>query len=79
MEEVYDFLDDYIPLGLVNKNLNLQDTYIYDKKIEISYESKNPEFVTNEGVRIDHEFDEEVAITCTLKKDGFDNFSEFFN
>lgn len=70
-EKVFDHLDDYIPSGVVAKDLSLQTTYLKDD-ITVTYQSNHPEFVTNDGKRIEHEYDEDICLTCKISKHGFE-------
>ena len=69
-EKVFDFLDDNIPSKVEGNDLKLRTTYAKDE-IEITYISNHPEFVTNDGKRINHEYDEDICLTCKLSKHGF--------
>ena len=69
-EKVFDHLGGNIPSGVVNKDINLQTTYLKDD-ITITYISNHPEYVTNDGKRVDHEYDEDICLTCQLSKHGF--------
>ena len=51
------------------KDLKLKTTY-YSTGATISYVSSHPEFVTNEGVYIEHEYDEEVTLKATINWEG---------
>ena len=66
--KVADFLDDAIPQGINSQDAIFYDSYPGDKDIQIEYKSLNPEFVTNDGKHISHEYDEDVAIELTLTK-----------
>ncbi len=76
-EKVLDYLDDYIPNGNVVEDLKLEYIYPGEDNLKISYVSNKPEFVTNEGVRIEHEYDEDVTITCFLTKDGHEYSKDY--
>ena len=69
-EKVFDHLGGNIPSGVVNKDINLQTTYLKDD-ITITYISNHPEYVTNDGKRVDHEYDEDICLTCQISKHGF--------
>ena len=69
-EKVFDSLGGNIPSGVVNKDIQLKTSYLKDD-IQISYISNHPEFVTNDGRRIEHEYDEDICLTCQLSKHGF--------
>ena len=66
--KVADFLDDAIPQGINSQDAFFYDSYPGDNDIQIEYKSLNPEFVTDEGKHISHEYDEDVAIELTLTK-----------
>lgn len=67
-ETVFSNIEEYID-EIVVDNLNLP-TKLGSSNLTISYKSNNPEFLTDSGQRIDHEFDEKVSLTCTLERDG---------
>lgn len=75
--KVSDFLDDAIPQGVNSQDINFYTSYPGDKEIIIQYRSLNPEFVSNEGKHISHEYDEEVGIELILTKHGH-SFSKVF-
>lgn len=72
---VFDNIDGYIN-DIVSGDLNLP-TKFGSSNVLISYKSNNPEYVTDDGKRIDHEFDQEVSITCTLRREGQTYIKEF--
>ena len=65
---VFNNIEGYID-DIVNGDLNLPKKF-GSSNVVISYTSNNPEFMTDEGKKIEHEFDETVSITCTLERDG---------
>ena len=67
-DKVFLNVDGYID-EIVVGDLNLP-TKFGSSNVKISYKSNNPEFVTNDGKRIEHEYDEPVSLTCTLERDG---------
>lgn len=69
-ERVFDNVGSYIPSGVVASDISLKTTYGKDD-ISITYVSNHPEFVTNDGKRIEHEYDEDICLTCTLSQHGF--------
>lgn len=48
------------------KDLNLKTSY-YSTGAVISYTSSKPEIISNEGKYFEHEYDEEVTLTCTIE------------
>lgn len=76
-DKALDYISSYISTDDLVKNLNLQKQYYLDKELQITYISNHPEFINNEGKRIDHEFDEEVIITCTVSKGGQEKTKDF--
>lgn len=53
----------------VKGNLKLKSSY-YSTGATMSYVSSKPEFVTNDGKYINHEYDEKVTLTCTVEWQG---------
>ena len=76
-KQVFDYIEGFIPTTYTATNLNLPTSCYLDKEISITYTSSNPEIVTNEGKRIDHEYDEDIYITCTLTKDDITRSKDF--
>lgn len=50
-------------------DINLKTKY-YSTGATISYVSSKPDIITNEGVYVEHEFDEEVILTATIEWEG---------
>ncbi|MBQ2891564.1 MAG: N-acetylmuramoyl-L-alanine amidase [Bacilli bacterium] len=69
-EKVLSYISGKFPSGVYAKDASLYYSYPGDKEISISYKSLNPEYVTDEGKRISHDFDEDVVLQCTLSKNG---------
>ena len=69
-KKVADYLDDVIPSGINSSNINFFNSYPGDSVIQIEYVSLNPEYVSNDGTHIPHEYDEDVAIKLVLSKNG---------
>ncbi len=67
-EKVETYIRSFIK-DHTRKNLNLKTKY-YSSGATITYVSSHPEFVTNEGKYIEHEYDEEVTLTCTIEWEG---------
>ena len=67
-EKVIDYIGGSFPSGTYSKNASLLYAYPGDKDLTISYKSMNPEYVTDSGARIEHEFDQSVTLQCTLTK-----------
>ncbi len=67
-ESIERYIRSFIK-NTTNKDQKLKNTY-YKSGAEITYVSSKPEFVTNEGLYIKHEYDEEVTLTCTVKWEG---------
>ncbi len=65
---VFNHIEGYVR-EVVNGDLNLPKKF-GSSDVVITYKSNNPEFLTDDGKRIDHEFDEEVSFTCTLQRNG---------
>ena len=76
-DKIFEYIEGYIPNEIVTRNLNLPDVYFGDKEVEITYISSNPEFVTNDGKRVDHEYDELVTITAQLKKNDYSKTKDY--
>ena len=75
-DKVFEYIFGFVSTGIVAKDLRLVSEYIADKSVTITYKSLNPAFVTDEGVRIDHEYDEDVTIECVVSKDGYSKMKE---
>ena len=65
---VFNHIEGYVR-EVVNGDINLPKKF-GSSDVVITYNSNNPEFLTDDGKRIDHEFDEEVSFTCTLQRNG---------
>ena len=65
---VFNHIEGYVK-EIVNGDLNLPKKF-GSSDVIITYKSNNPEFLTDEGKRIDHEFDEQVSFTCSLQRQG---------
>ena len=65
---VFNHIEGYVR-EVVNGDINLPKKF-GSSDVVITYKSNNPEFLTDDGKRIDHEFDEEVSFTCTLQRNG---------
>lgn len=65
---VFNHIEGYVR-EVVNGDINLPKKF-GSSNVVITYKSNNPEFLTDDGKRIDHEFDEEVSFTCTLQRNG---------
>ena len=68
--KVFDYIGSYLPSDICDDDLKLQSKYLKDE-VEITYTSNKPEFITNEGIRVEHDYDELVEITCHLSLHGF--------
>ena len=73
---VFNHIEGYVR-EVVNGDLNLPKKF-GSSDVVITYKSNNPEFLTDDGKRIDHEFDEEVSFTCTLQRNG-QTYTKDFN
>ena len=69
-EKVLSYISGKFPSGVYGKDASLYYSYPGDQKISISYKSLNPEYVTDEGKRISHDYDENVVLQCILSKNG---------
>ena len=67
-ERVFNHVEGYIS-SYVTGDLNLPKKFGSTDAI-ITYRSNNPEYITDEGKRVDHEFDAEASITCIVERDG---------
>ena len=63
-EKVENYVRSFIKEN-TRKDLNLKKSY-YSSGAVMTYVSSKPEFVTNDGKYIEHEYDEEVTLTCTI-------------
>lgn len=69
-ETIFDNIDGYIPSKPSADDLSLPTSYL-KTNTKITYKSNHPDFLTDDGKRIDHLYDENVSITCTLEEHGF--------
>lgn len=67
-ERVFNYVDGYVP-SLAVGDLNLPKKFGSTDTV-ITYKSHNPEYITDDGKRVDHEFDAPASITCTVERDG---------
>jgi hypothetical protein len=67
-ERVFNYVEGFIS-SLVTGDLNLPNKMGSSDAI-ITYRSNNPEYITDEGKRVDHEFDAEASITCIVERNG---------
>ncbi len=67
-ERVFNYVEGFIS-NLVTGDLNLPKKMGSSDAI-ITYRSNNPEYITDEGKRVDHEFDAEASITCIVERNG---------
>lgn len=67
-EKVETYVRSFIKSN-TRKDLKLKTSY-YSTGATITYESSHPEFVTNEGVYVEHEYDEEVTLKATVNWQG---------
>lgn len=67
-ERVFNHIEGFIS-EVVTGDLNLPKKFGSTDTI-ITYKSNNPEYITDDGKRVEHEFDAEASITCTLQRDG---------
>ncbi len=67
-DKVETYVRSFIKLN-TRKDLKLKTSY-YSTGATISYVSSHPEFVTNEGIYVEHEYDEEVTLTATISWEG---------
>lgn len=64
-EKIENYVRSFIKSN-TRKDLNLKTSY-YSTGAVMSYVSSKPEIVTNDGKYIEHEYDEEVTLTCTIE------------
>lgn len=70
LKKVMAYLENDFPSSREGKSLKLSTAYPGDDDLEITYTSSNPEFVMHDGTRIEHQFDEQVSLTCKITKRG---------
>ena len=69
-QKVIEYISSKFPSGIYKKDANFYYQYPGDSELKITYKSLNPEYVTDDGKRITHEYDEEVTMQCILEKNG---------
>lgn len=67
-EKVESYVRSFIKTN-TRKDLKLKTSY-YSTGATISYVSSHPEFVTDDGKYIEHEYDEEVTLSATISWEG---------
>lgn len=75
-ERVMNYVKGFVPNTVEDGNLRLPANY-GSNDVVITYKSFSPEYVTDAGERVDHVYDAEAIIQCTLQKDG-KSYSEKF-
>lgn len=76
-KKVADYLNGVMPSGIHNGDISLLTSYPGDKEIQIEYVSSNTAFLTHDGKRIDHEYDESVSMQLKLTKNN-QSYSETY-
>jgi len=74
---VFDYVESFLPKTYTASTINLPTEYNLDKSIKITYVSQSPEYLTNDGRRVAHEYDEEVTLTCTIDIEGKTSSKDF--
>lgn len=67
-ERVFNYIDGYFS-NLVVGDLNLPKKFGSTDTV-IIYKSQTPEYITDEGKRVDHEFDAPASMECIVTRDG---------
>lgn len=69
-DNIFENIGSNIPDRPSSDDLDLPTSYL-KTDTKISYKSNHPDFLSDDGKRIEHDYDENVSITCTLEEHGF--------